>query len=143
MPFAEDLAVLPAGIINYSLVLLSELVVMGKPKGGYRFKAFIDDYKEYEAKGVADKKYNALLKKFNLMPMAQNNIKLVLGEYHNLAGLISIGSSERSEDYIYALWPCAKVMDKMDVLKEHVGSSNALNGEAFKELRDILISGEQ
>ena len=31
----------------------------------------------------------------------------------------------------------------MDVLKEHVGSSNALNGEAFKELRDILISGEQ
>ena len=77
------------------------------------------------------------------MPMAQNNIKLVLGEYHNLAELISIGSSERSEDYIYALWPCAKVMDKMDVLKEHVGSSNALNGEAFKELRDILISGEQ
>ena len=70
-------------------------------------------------------------------------VMMTLGEYHSLAGLMSIGSSERSADYIYALWPCAKVMDKMDVLKEHVGSSNALNGEAFKELRDILISGEQ
>lgn len=143
VPFAEDLAVLPAGIINYSLVLLSELVVMGKAKGGYRFNGFNDGYEEYETKGVADKKHNALLRKFKLMPMAQNNIKLVLGEYHNLAGLMSIGSSERAEDYIYALWPCAEVMDKKDVLKEHIVSSNALNSEAFKELRDILISGEE
>lgn len=143
VPFTEDLAVLPAGIINYSLVLLSELVVMGKAKGGFRFNGFNDGYEEYETKGAVDKKHNALLRKFKLMPMAQNNIKLVLGEYHSLAGLMSIGSSERAEDYIYALWPCAEVMGKKDVLKEHVVSSNALNGESFKELRDILISGEE
>ena len=77
-PFAEDLCIEPAGLLNYVLPVLTEAFVSRKATGKYTASTFAEDFKHYEPQKLNDRLYSGTLKKLFPQALLRKNIQQLI-----------------------------------------------------------------
>ena len=132
-PFAEDLLMEPRGLYQYFLPVLTELIVKelpsGKTAGGFRR----DTFKDYEPSVPRFPNEGSAVERFSgLVGLAQTRLQKVLADFRHIIGR----EHQKSTDYLFALFPCAYVTGKADVLLNYPNLN--LPDETLNTLRAYL-----
>ena len=112
-PFAEDLLIEPRGLYHYLLPVLTELIVEKLPSknaaGGLRGDAF----KAYQPSASSSpRRSGSSVRLSGLIGLARTRLQNVLTDFRHMVE----PKDTTSDDYLFALFPCAYVTGKTDEL---------------------------
>ena len=110
-PFAEDLCIEPAGLMNYVLPVLTEAFVSKKASGDYTGAVFASEYTNHKPDKPDKRRYSALIKKLFPQSVLSCNIQQILTDAHAL-----VPEMNEDMDVLLGLIPAAYIVGKSEAL---------------------------
>ncbi len=136
-PFAEDLCIEPAGLLNYVLPVLTEAFVTGKATGNYTGAAFSENFAHYQPAKSDIRLHASKLKKLVSQPILRSNIQQILTDAHTLLPEMS-----EDVDMLLGLVPAAYILGKGDTLLSVLEDSSSNTKQSQRFLRAIMGKDE-
>lgn len=136
-PFAEDLCIEPAGLMNYVLPILTEAFVTGKATGNYTGAEYSENFAHYQPTKPDLRLYSAELKKLVSQSILRSNIQQILTDAHKL-----VPEMNGDKDMLLGLIPAAYILGKGDTLLSVLEDSSSDTKQSQRFLRAIMGKDE-
>ncbi|MBR3044778.1 MAG: hypothetical protein IKG82_00300 [Oscillospiraceae bacterium] len=136
-PFAEDLCIEPAGLMNYVLPVLTEAFVTGKATGNYTGAGFSESFAHYQPIKPDIRLHSAELKKLVSHSILRSNIQQILTDAHKL-----VPEMNDDMDMLLGLIPAAYILGKGDTLLSVLEDSSSDTKQSQRFLRAIMGKDE-
>ena len=136
-PFADDLCIEPAGLMNYVLPVLTEAFVTGKATGNYTGAVFFQDFAHHKPEKTDKRIHSAMLKKLFSQAVLRSSIQQLLTDAHVL-----VPEMNDDVDLLFGIIPAAFILGKCEALLSDMEDLQSDTKQSHHFLRAIMGKDE-